>query len=141
MFLRFDRATFATAQALYRCTRKKKEETVKKTALLVLLLFSLLALAGAEPKPADYTINVHVAASRMVLEGHAIAFSQRLDVTVDGKKYELRSSNVNALLAPGDYKAKLVKDQHLTPYDSYQVYEFLFSDNKTRKFTVIGVTE
>ena len=48
---------------------------------------------------------------------------------------------MNALLALGDYKAKLVRDDHRSAYDSFQVYEFLFADNKTRKFEVIGMTE
>jgi hypothetical protein len=45
------------------------------------------------------------------------------------------------LLALGDYKAKLVKDEHKTTYGSNQVYEFLFPDKKTRQFTVVGQTE
>jgi hypothetical protein len=100
-----------------------------------------MAWAGTEPNPADYTINVHVTSSRMMLEGEANAFSQKLNVTINDKKYELRSSGVNALLALGDYKAKLVRNDHRTAYDSYQVYEFLFPDNKTRRFEVVGVME
>ena len=105
----------------------------------VILLFSAGAWA-ADPNPAEYTINVHVSASRMVWEGSP-ALSQELDVIVEGKRYVLFSSNVNALLALGDYKAKIVKDEHRTAYDSFQVYEFLFPDKKTRKFTVVGLTE
>jgi hypothetical protein len=44
-------------------------------------------------------------------------------------------------LALGDYKAKLVKDEHESAYDSYQVYEFLLPDKKTRKFVVVGQSE
>jgi hypothetical protein len=44
---------------------------------------------------------------------------------------------------PGDYKAKAVavkvKDVHT--YDVYGAYEFLFSDKKTRKYGVVGLTE
>jgi hypothetical protein len=111
---------------------------MKKLAF-VILLFSAVAWA-ADPNPAEYTINVHVSASRMVWEGSP-ALSQELDVIVEGKRYVLFSSNVNALLALGDYKAKIVKDEHRTAYDSFQVYEFLFPDKKTRKFTVVGLTE
>jgi hypothetical protein len=135
--------TFCPEDSFAPCKLRKSrnEETVKKLALGVLLLLSGLASAGVNPNPADYTINVHVSSSRMVLEGDAIAFNQRLNVTIEGKKYELRSSSINALLALGDYKAKLVRDDHRTGYDSYQVYEFLFPDNKTRKFEVVGMTE
>jgi hypothetical protein len=113
---------------------------MNKLTLAILLLLSTLAWA-ADPNPADYTINVHVTTSRMVLEGDANAFNQELNVIIGGKKYELRCSSINALLALGDYKAKLVKDEHRTTYDSYQVYEFLFPDKKTRKFDVVGQSE
>jgi hypothetical protein len=35
----------------------------------------------------------------------------------------------------------LVKDEHRTTYDSYQLYEFLFPDSKTRRFDVAGEIE
>jgi len=44
-------------------------------------------------------------------------------------------------LALGDYKAKLVRDEHKTSYESAQVYEFLFPDKKTRRFEVVGQSE
>ena len=117
---------------------ERNEETMKKLAFLV-LLFSAFACA-ADPNPAEYTINVHVSSSRMVMNASP-AFSQELDVIIDGKRYELMAFNPNALLALGDYKAKLVKDEHPSAYDSLQIYEFLFPDKKIRKFTVVGVTE
>jgi hypothetical protein len=116
---------------------------MKKFAFTIMsfsvLLFSTVAWA-ADPNAAEYSINVHVSSSRMVWEGSP-ALSQKLDVMIEGKRYELFASNINALLALGDYKAKLVRDEHRTAYDSFQVYEFLFPDKKTRKFTVVGQTE
>lgn len=112
---------------------------MKKIALALLLLCSL-AWAGPIPNPAEYTVNIHVSASRMVPE-HGARF-QGLNVVIDGKKYELESEYAsNVLLALGDYKAKLVKDEHKVTYESYQVYEFLFPDQRTRKFIVVGQTE
>jgi hypothetical protein len=109
-----------------------------KLTLAILLLLSTFASA-ADPKPADYAINVHVSASRLVREGHG---AQDLDVIIDGKKYELQSDlGVGDLLALGDYKAKLVQNDHRTDYDSHQAYEFLFPDNKTRRFDVVGQWE
>jgi hypothetical protein len=119
----------------------RNEEAMKTLVTVVLILLSAMAWAGTEPNPANYTINVHVTSSCMVVDGKGIAFSQKLGATIDGKKYELWSSGVNALLALGDYKAKIVRNDHRTAYDSYQVYEFLFPDNKTRKFEVVGVME
>jgi hypothetical protein len=110
-----------------------------KLRLTILLLLATFALA-ADPNPADYAITVHVSASRIALAGNEIPF-QELIVTIDGKKYELRCRNVNALLPVGDYKATLVRDEHKTVYDSSQSYEFLFPDKKTRKYDVVGQTE
>jgi len=44
-------------------------------------------------------------------------------------------------LVPGDYKAKLVRDDHKNAYDSFQDYEFLFPDGKTREYFLVGITE
>jgi hypothetical protein len=109
-----------------------------KLTLPILLLLSIFAHAS-DPKPADYTTTIHVSATRIAIAARAV---QELDVTIDGRKYELASElSLNQLLTLGDYKAKLVKDDHRSTYDSYQVYEFLFPDGKTRKFDVVGQVE
>jgi hypothetical protein len=110
-----------------------------KNLTLVLMLFSGLAWAGSNPNPADYTINVHVSSSRVNSVGVI-----RLKVTIDGKKYELQAvAGENSPLSPGDYKARTlpnyVKDVH--PYDVNGVYEFFFSDKKTRKYVIVGTME
>jgi hypothetical protein len=120
-----------------------------KAALSILLLISTFLLAA--PNPDEYSINVHVTSSHWVMEPAIVtgpeAF-QMLNVVIDGKKYELEAPTLRAnlqagvaLLALGNYKAKLVQDKHKTAYESSQVYEFLFSDNTTRKFTVVGRIE
>ena len=122
---------------------------MKKVALSILLLLSTFSLAA--PNPGEYSINVHVISSQWVVEpmilGGPGAF-QKLSVIIDGKKYELEAptlrGNLQAgvvLLALGDYKAKLVQDKHKSAYESSQAYEFLFPDNTTRKFTVVGRSE
>ena len=122
---------------------------MKKAVLFVLLLFGTLTLAA--PNPNEYCINVHVNSSFWGMAASLLSGLQpvqRLAVTIDGKKYELEApatrANPNAgvtLLALGDYKAKLVQDVHKTTYESSQAYEFLFPDQKTRKFFVVGQTE
>jgi hypothetical protein len=109
---------------------------MKKLALVVVLLCSASSWAAKNPVPGEYTLNVHVASSRLIEGGWS-----RLTVVIDGKKYELQGNPTLALLAPGDYKGKLVKDEHKTPYDSYRVYEFLFPDMKTRQYHLVGATE
>jgi hypothetical protein len=108
---------------------------MKRAALFVLLLATL---APAAPAPDDYSINVHVTSSYLSAGG-----GQGLDVVIHGKKYQLGGDPIRgaSLLVLGDYKAKLLKDEHPTVYESSQQYEFLFPDNKTKKFTVIGQSE
>jgi hypothetical protein len=113
---------------------------VKKIFLAILVLASALAWAGTDPNPADYTVNVHVTSSSIVEDSDKV-YGQKLNVVIEGKKYELEFRPANALLVLGDYKAKLIKDEHKTAYDSSQVYEFLFPDKKTRKFRVVGQSE
>jgi hypothetical protein len=108
---------------------------VKKITLAVLLLLAAFAWAGTPPNPAEYTVNVHVSRSRIK------GIYQNLNVVVNGRKYELENSGDHMLLALGDYKAKLVKDEHKGTYDSLQIYEFLLPDQKTSRFVVIGQTE
>lgn len=118
-----------------------------KKAALVVLLFSTIAWAA--PNPDDYPIKVHVISSHWIMAPAILVGPQavqRIGVLIDGKKYELEApaalrANLQAgvtLLALGDYKAKLVQDVHKTTYESSQAYEFLFPDNKTRKFFVVG---
>jgi hypothetical protein len=111
-------------------------EPVKITVIAIVVLLS--AFAAADPNPADYT-----ASSRLDIGygGKLLWRHQMLHVVIDGKKYERQSVlEMGGVLALGDYKAKLVKDQPRGS-DSLQVYEFLFPDKKTRQFRVGGLTE
>ena len=110
---------------------------MKRVVLLALLLLAMSAMAA--PSPDEYSTNIHVRSSHLLYANGAI--SQMLDVTINGKKYELAGFDIGGLLVLGDYKAKLVKDEHKTSYESDQIYEFLFPDKKTRKFTVVGQSE
>lgn len=110
---------------------------MSRIALGLLLFLSALAWAGENPDPADYTITIHVSSSNLNTGGR-----QDLGVVINGKRYELLSElSIGMVLALGDYKAKLLKDEHKNTYDSVRVYEFLFADKRTRKFDVIGQTE
>ena len=122
---------------------------MKKIALLI--PFLLATYSWAAPNPDEYPINVHVSSSRWFMEPSTIGpiARQKLDVIIDGKKYELEApafqanleAGVVTLLALGDYKAKLIQDQHKTAYEASQAYVFLFPDKKIRKFIVVGRTE
>lgn len=73
-----------------------------------------------------------------------------LKVTIDGKKYGFKAAgdDYEFMLRLGDYKAKMIPDgppyaDDYAPreYEYRQQYEFLFSDGKTRKFTVVEESE
>ena len=116
---------------------------MNKIILIIVMFSSVYAWAASDTNPAEYTVTIHVTASRVAIEtplGHAWQY-QVLNVVIDGKKYELKCKSMNGVLALGDYKAKLVCDEHKTAYDSSQVYEFLLSDRKLRQFEVTGQTE
>jgi hypothetical protein len=116
---------------------------MKHRLLAFVLLLSGLLWAAGPAKQAEYNINVHVSASRMVKHSESALRYQYLNVTIDGKKCELESVlAVGDLLILGDYKARLVTDKHgRGDYDSRQVYEFQFSDMTTREFDVVGQVE
>ncbi len=118
---------------------------MKKIAVAVLPLLLSAYVWGAskpnptEPNPADYAITVHVSACHLSFV--SLTTLQNLDVVINGKAYELQAISNDGVLALGDYKAKLVQDVHKTAYESSLTYEFLFTDTKVRKFSVIGQTE
>ena len=115
-----------------------------KHSLLAFVLLFCSSVWGAPPaKQAEYSINVHVSASRTVKHSESATRYQYLSVTIDGKKYELESVlGVEDVLILGDYKARLVTNKHgRGDYDSWQVYEFQFSDMTTREFDVVGQVE
>jgi len=115
---------------------------MKNIAPLFLLLS---ALCWAQSSPGEYPINVLVSSSHWVVVPTSIGpqAAQKLNVIIQGKKYELEAEARGkvALLVLGDYKAKLVEDVHKNGYESSQTYEFQFPDGKTRKFVVVGQNE
>jgi hypothetical protein len=121
---------------------KTKGGSMRKIAAFVLLLSTL---CWAESNTGEYPINVHVTSSRWVVVPTTIGpqSAQKLNVIIEGKKYELEAEAKGrvALLSLGDYKAKLIEDIRKNPYESTQAYELQFSDKKTRKFFVIGQSE
>jgi hypothetical protein len=108
-----------------------------KATLFLSLLFA--SFGTAQTAPDEYNITIHVRSSYIV-SGHG-GSSQYMDVMIAGKKFQLADPGNGYLLALGDYKAKLVKDDHKTPYESIRMYEFQFSDKKARKFAVTGQSE
>ena len=117
------------------------EDVVKYRLLAFALLFSASAWPATPPKEAQYNVSVHVVASRSVLHSENAPRRQYLNVTIDGKNYELESVlGVWGILALGDYKARVENDHH-NDHDSEKLYEFQFPDGKTREYLAVGQTE
>ena len=110
-----------------------------KLALALLLLFAA-PLSGASKDAGNYTIKVHVACSYARGQSGSHSDTQRLGVVIEGRQLELSTPFPSgAVLAPGDYKARLKSDLKLDAYDVQQTYEFLFADGKTRSYEVSGL--
>lgn len=113
---------------------------MKTIVFAALLLCSVVA--WSQPNPADYPVTVHVTRSWLRdAGGDNLVRYQMLDVIIGGKKFELESGPVNNLIVLGNYKARVTKDAHKTPYRSQQTYQILFPDNKTESFIVVGESE
>jgi hypothetical protein len=114
---------------------------MKKFFIVILLMAFVLACAEEMPaqNPADYTISVHVQSSQVV--DRFQSSEQYLNVTIDGKKYQLASGPSLKVLPVGDYKAKISKDKIAKTHEYSRVYELLFADGTTRKYTVVGESE
>jgi hypothetical protein len=124
------------------------------------ILLSTLAVVGthhvfaadAKNDPSQYPLAIHVSASAYAPRydfGRIDESSEIVTATIDGKHYQLLGPTstpyvgkcCHGLLNPGDYHAKLVKDEHKTAYESLQEFEILFPDGTTRRFQVISQSE
>ena len=114
-----------------------------RVALLSFLLLSSIACAQ-QPSEFDYPVKIHVISSRLLLfvNNGATSLVQLLAVTIDGRKFELTSdSSEHRLLHPGDYSARVTKDDSEGSYENKKIYEIKFSNGKTKKYFVSGEFE
>ena len=125
-------------------------------ALLTLLLLSAHAVWGADKKidPNQFPLAVHISASAYPPQspawGSPIAgWYEIVTATINGKHYQLQGPTsspkaadcCNGLIDPGDYRGRLMKDEHVTSYESLQKFEILFPDGTMRRFDVISQSE
>jgi hypothetical protein len=105
-----------------------------------LLFIPAITLAEKpKPNPADFTITVHVRACNVV--DRFTIYVQALDVTIDGKKYQLGATNISSILPTGDYKARIASDKPQKTGEYTRTYELLLADGSARQYGVIGVSE
>lgn len=121
--------------------------------LLLATTFFLLSIpCGAAPNAPDYPLTAHVSASRFkdgCNTGQIPCLGpQLITATIEETKYELSPADSKTsrdsrkgLLAIGDYKARILRDDHKNSYQVIRVYEFLFPDNSTKRFEVVGMSQ
>jgi hypothetical protein len=120
-----------------------KDDAMKKLLLAFLLLTPSLTFAEKpKPNPADFTITVHVQSCNL-LDKFTVSVQtvQTLDVTINGKKYELAANNVADVLPTGDYKARIASDKPAKTGEYSRTYELLLADGSSRQYGVIGESE
>src|SRR5215475_3162966 len=106
---------------------------MRNSAPFVLLLSTL---CWGQSSTGESSVNVHVTSSQwlMVPLSTGASGDRKLNVIINGKKYELEApAKRTRLLALGDYKAKLIEDVHKNSYESTQTYELQFSDGKNEE--------
>jgi hypothetical protein len=117
-------------------------------ALFSALMLSLSAypqtVRWTNTNSADYTVNIHVSASRIGIDcsGSSCKSVQELTVLIDGVKYELESETFfpKGVVALGDYKAALIEDKQKPTHEFTRSYDLMFPET-TRKFRVTGQME
>jgi hypothetical protein len=117
--------------------------------IFVCLNAAVLSARAAEAKadPSQYTLVMHVSASRygeLIVVGAIVPNPARevLTATVGNRHYQLLGdASAKALTNSGDYHARLTKDEHKTSFESLQEFEILFPDGTTRSFQVTAQSE
>jgi hypothetical protein len=113
------------------------------------MVCSTFVLAADKPNPADYTIKMHISASRLRTECANDLCRNILyaDTILNGKKIELLGVAVIfqktlELIVPGDYPAKLLKNIHNSDSTLFnQEYDLQLPDNIVWHCCTTGITE
>ena len=92
----------------------------------------------------DYPVKIHVSSSELEDEcssGPCMSF-QVLAVTIDGKKYKIKSHiSRTAVFPTGDYQARIANQRTFPTSEYEREYKIRFSNGETAKFDVIGECE
>jgi len=136
---------------------------MKHPFAILVFCFCVIAMPGQDPqfrqlspkaKPGvDYPSRVHISASQ--IRQHCTTFLHDVsceellyaDAIVDGRKLELAGHKIDVLskvglLVPGEYRARLTKDEH-NPDSTiiYQEYELVLPDKTLWHCTVTRISE
>ena len=113
-----------------------------KYCVLFLCLVGFAATAFAQNTSAtNYPVKVHVVSCHIVAFAGENNGHQQLEVIIEGKKYVLDAVSLTFPTHPGDYQARLLKDEKKDTGQFYREYEILFADGKAAKYRVTGESE
>jgi hypothetical protein len=111
---------------------------------LWVILFA--ASVSAQSQDTAYPLTATVQSSHVSIRCDDVRNGQsqcspylEISAVISGRHLEMEGGKARqGYLAPGDYKAKLVSDEHKKPYFTQQEYEIQYPDGATEKFRVIG---
>lgn len=121
--------------------------------LRAILVFAALSMAICAPGSAEkprFPLTVHVESSDYSIScnpNYMCYGLQKLNVTIDGKKYILASEDAAVVtglgqlayvLRNGDYPARIVKDNAEDAAEYHRVIEMQVADGVLRRYTVVG---
>ena len=122
----------------------------RRNALLFTALSVVICAAANAAKP-QYPLTVHVASSDYTAScnpNYMCYGLQKLNVTIDGKKYILASEDAAVVtglgeylanvLKNGDYHGRIVKDEAINAAEYHRVIELQVADGVSRRYTVVG---
>jgi hypothetical protein len=118
----------------------------KIVAIFLLLLCATTLQAKDKLNPADFTIKVHISATHMQLNT-PLGDVLYADAILNGKKVELAGTavlikNGYALIIPGDYTARLTKDNRNENGTLIRrEYEVFLSDGTSWGCVISGISE
>ena len=121
---------------------------MKAILITLMMLCPVAAVGQSKAAKKSFPIHVHVTASKYAVIPSQFSDSggnliDELAVVIDGKKYlwAAPTGRKNSLLLPGNYKARVMSDEHYAPYEVRRRYKMLLPDGKTIKVTLMGMIE
>lgn len=129
---------------------------MKRLIVVLMLLCPLMAMGQTKAVTREFPLKVHVFSSRIQLvpgdtnaSVRAVNLLDLLLVTAEGKKYVLAVPLKRGIFArmdpvliePGDYPARIIKNETPNPGEMMRTYELRLANGKTVKALLWGMSE
>lgn len=129
---------------------------MKRLIVVLMLLCPLMAMGQTKAVTSEFPLKVHVFSSRIQLvpgdtnaSVRAVNLLDLLLVTAEGKKYVLAVPLKRGIFArmdpvliePGDYPARIIKNETPNPGEMMRTYELRLANGKTVKALLWGMSE